>query len=767
MSLSDHTGLTLIRGHACPVRQGPTWKVSRHEYKEPIMSESENPAIPSPKPKATRPRTNADWWPDQLDLSLLRQPASNTSPLEPGFDYAKELASLDTEALKRDVMQVMVTSQPWWPADFGHYGPLFIRLSWHAAGTYRTEDGRGGAGEGAQRFAPLNSWPDNANLDKARRLLWPVKQKHGRKISWADLLVFAGNCALDSMGFKTFGFAFGRPDIWEPREMFWGPESTWLGDERYSGDRILANPLGAVQMGLIYVNPEGPNGVPDPMLAARDIRETFARMGMNDEETVALIAGGHTFGKTHGAGDAKSVGPEPEGSPIHQQGLGWRSSFASGTGRDAITSGLEVTWTTTPTRWSNDFFKHLFTYEWELTKSPAGAHQWQPKGGAGAGTVPDAHDQKRRIAPSMLTTDLALRFDPLYEKISRSFLENPGTFAQAFAKAWYKLLHRDMGPVSRLYGPWVAPAQIWQDPVPAVAHPLISERDVAALKERILSSGLTVSQLVWVAWRSAASFRSTDKRGGANGARIRLAPQKSWEVNEPIELDKTLTALETIRSGFNQSPSGSARISRADLIVLAGSAAIEKAAKDGGVAITVPFVPGRSDASQEQTDTTAFAVLEPRADGFRNYCKTGPPLSPETLLLERANLLSLTAPEMTVLVGGMRVLGANYKAAKHGVFTQRSGILTNDFFVNLLDMGIAWQPATADGVYEGTDADGAVRWTATAVDLVFGSHSQLRAISEVYASADAKEAFVRDFVAAWCKVMELDRFDRRSHPRPA
>jgi catalase-peroxidase len=724
-------------------------------------SESESPAIPSPKPKTTRPRSNRDWWPNQLDLSVLHPPAPNASPMEPDFDYAREFSSLDFEALKRDVEQVMTTSQPWWPADFGHYGPLFIRLSWHAAGTYRIEDGRGGAGEGAQRFAPLSSWPDNVNLDKARRLLWPVKQKFGRKISWADLLVLAGNCALESMGFKTFGFAFGRPDIWEPREMFWGPEDTWLGDERYSGDRELATPFGAVQMGLIYVNPEGPNGNPDPKLAARDIRETFARMAMNDEETVALIAGGHTFGKCHGAGDAKKVGPEPEGCPIHHQGVGWKSAYGTGKGKDAISSGLEVTWTTTPTKWNNDFFKHLFNFEWELTKSPAGAHQWKPKGDAGAGTVPDAHDPNKKIAPSVLTTDLALRFDPAYEKISRRFMKQPDEFAQAFAKAWYKLLHRDMGPISRYLGPWVAPEQLWQDPVPKVDHRLVDDGDVAALKRKVLASELSISQLVWVAWRSAASFRSTDKRGGANGARIRLAPQKDWEVNEPAKLQRVLSVLEKLQAEFNKAQSGGKRISLADLIVLAGCAAVEKAAKDGGVDVTVPFAPGRTDASEEQTDVHSFAVLEPRADGFRNYVKGDQKLSPETLLLDRANLLSLTAPEMTVLVGGMRALGTNFKATKHGVFTDRPGTLTNDFFVNLLNSGVEWQPPSSDGIYEGRDANGKVKWTATAVDLVFGSHSQLRAIAEVYASADAKEKFARDFVAVWNKVMNLDRFDLR------
>jgi catalase-peroxidase len=723
------------------------------------QSESENPVISSPKPKTTRPRTNRDWWPNQLDLSVLHPPSPSASPMEPDYDYAKAFASLDIEALKRDVFEVMTTSQPWWPADFGHYGPLFIRLSWHAAGTYRIEDGRGGAGEGAQRFPPLNSWPDNANLDKARRLLWPVKQKYGRTISWADLLVFAGNCALESMGLPTFGFAFGRPDIWEPREVFWGPEDSWLGDERYSGDRELSGPLGAVQMGLIYVNPEGPNGNPDPKLAARDIRETFARMAMNDEETVALIAGGHTFGKCHGAGDAKKVGPEPEGCPFHHQGLGWKSTHGIGKGIDTITSGLEVTWTRTPTKWNNDFFKHLFDYEWELTKSPAGAHQWKPKGNAGAGTVPDAHDPNKKIAPSMLTTDLALRFDPAYEKISRRFMEHPDEFAQAFAKAWYKLLHRDMGPVSRYLGPWVAPEQVWQDPVPKVDHRLVDDADVAALKTQVLAAGFSVSELVMVAWRSAASFRSTDKRGGANGARIRLAPQKDWEVNQPVLLQKVLSALEKIQADFNTEGAGGKKISLADLIVLAGCAAVEKAAKDGGVDVTVPFLPGRTDASQEQTDIQSFAVLEPRADGFCNYIKGDQQLSAETLLLDRANLLSLTAPEMTVLVGGMRALGVNFKATKHGVFTDRPGTLTNDFFVELLDMGVEWQQPSADGSYEGRDANGKVKWTATAVDLVFGSHSQLRAIAEVYASADAKEKFVRDFVAAWNTVMNLDRFD--------
>ena len=731
-------------------------------------SESENPVIPSPKPKTGRPRTNRDWWPDQLDLSVLHQPGAG--PMEAGFDYAKEVASLDVEALKRDVGQVMTSSQEFWPADFGHYGPLFIRLSWHAAGTYRTGDGRGGAGEGAQRFAPLNSWPDNANLDKARRLLWPVKQKYGRKLSWADLLAFAGNCALESMDFKTFGFAFGRPDIWEAREVFWGEEDAWLGDERYSGDRELGHDLGAVQMGLIYVNPEGPNGNPDPKLAARDIRETFARMAMNDEETVALIAGGHTFGKCHGNGDAKKIGPEPEGCPFLNQGLGWRSTHGTGKGKDTITSGLEVTWTTTPTKWSNDYFEHLFKYEWELTSSPAGAKQWKPKGDAGAGTVPDAHDPHKKIAPAMLTTDLSLRFDPAYEKISRRFWQHPDEFAQAFAKAWYKLLHRDMGPISRMVGPWVAPEQLWQDPVPAAQSPLVDDKDVAALKKQILASGLPVSQLVWVAWRSAASFRVTDKRGGANGARIRLAPQKEWEVNEPAKLHKILSALEKVQADFNKTHSGGKKISLADLIVLAGCAAVEKAARDGGVEVPVPFTPGRTDASQEQTDPHSFAVLEPRGDGFLNYVKDGQRLPPETLLLDRATMLSLTPTEMTVLVGGMRVLGTNFKGTGHGVFTERPGVLSNDFFVNLLGrtqalapdadaIGVDWQPSKSEGEYEGKDANGKIKWTATAVDLVFGSHSELRGLAEVYAASDAKEKFARDFVAAWNKVMNLDRFD--------
>jgi catalase-peroxidase len=731
--------------------------------KDPTLSvsESENPAIPSPTPKAHRPRTNQDWWPNQLDLQVLHQHSPRANPLGGEFDYAEAFRDLDVEALKRDVVEVMTTSQDWWPADFGHYGGLFIRMSWHSAGTYRIEDGRGGAGAGAQRFAPLNSWPDNANLDKARRLLWPVKQKYGQKISWADLLVFAGNCALESMGFQTFGFAFGRADTWEPEEIFWGPEDTWLGDERYSGDRELAGALGAVQMGLIYVNPEGPNGNPDPLAAARDIRETFRRMAMNDEETFALIAGGHSFGKTHGAGDPTLVGPEPEGAPLEEQGLGWKNAFGTGKGRDAITSGLEVTWTSTPTRWSNGFLENLFGYEWELTESPAGAKQWQPKDGAGAGTVPDPEDGSLSRPPTMLTTDLALRFDPVYEQIGRRFLEHPDQFADAFARAWYKLLHRDMGPVSRYLGPWVPEPQLWQDPVPAVDHELIDDADIAALKGAILGSGLTIPQLVSTAWASAASFRGTDKRGGANGARIRLEPQRNWAVNEPAELARVLQVLEGVQHEFNGSRPGGTRVSLADLIVLGGCAAVEQAARDAGHDVTVPFTPGRTDASQEQTDIEAFAVLEPTADGFRNYWRAGDKLPAEVRLLDRANLLDLTAPEMTVLVGGMRALGATSGRSRHGVFTDRPGTLTNDFFVNLLAMDTEWKASrSAENVYEGRDrASGEVRWTATAVDLVFGAHSQLRALAEVYASRDGKERFVRDFVAAWDKVMNLDRFD--------
>jgi catalase-peroxidase len=677
------------------------------------------------------------------------------------FDYAAELATIDLEALKRDVFEVMTTSQDWWPADYGHYGPLFIRMSWHAAGTYRIADGRGGGGDGAQRFAPLNSWPDNANLDKARRLLWPVKQKYGRKISWADLIVFAGNCALESMGFTSFGFGFGREDVWEPEEIFWGPEDTWLGDERYEGDRELTGPFGAVQMGLIYVNPEGPNGNPDPLASARDIRETFARMAMDDEETVALIAGGHTFGKCHGAGDPDLVGAEPEGCPVEHQGLGWKSSFGTGVGTDAITSGLEGAWTPTPTAWDNSYFETLFGYEWELTKSPAGAQQWKPKDGAGAEAVPDAQDPSVRHAPMMLTTDLALRVDPIYEPISRRFLEHPDELADAFARAWFKLLHRDMGPLSRYLGPWVPEPQRWQDPVPAVDHELIGTAEVVALKAKLLASGLSVGQLVRTAWDAAATFRGTDMRGGANGARIRLEPQRSWEVNEPDALAEVLHALEAIQQDFNGSQSGGTKISLADLIVLGGCAAVEKAAKDAGHDITVPFTPGRTDASQDQTDVEAFAVLEPDADGFRNYLRAGEKLPPETKLLDRANMLTLTAPEMSVLVGGMRALDANHRHSGHGVLTDRPGVLTNDFFVRLLDASTEWKPsASEEHVFEGSDrATGAVTATATAVDLVFGSNSRLRALAEVYAADDAKERFVHEFVAAWDKVMSLDRFD--------
>ncbi|MFB6528900.1 MULTISPECIES: catalase/peroxidase HPI [unclassified Streptomyces] len=724
-------------------------------------SDSENPAIPSPAPKETRPRTNRDWWPNQLDLTVLHQHSPQASPMDEGFDYAAEFATLDVDALKQDVFEVMTASQDWWPADYGHYGPLFIRMSWHAAGTYRIEDGRGGGGSGAQRFAPLNSWPDNASLDKARRLLWPVKQKYGRKISWADLLVFAGNCAMESMGFKTFGFGFGREDIWEPEEVFWGSEDTWLGDERYSGDRELGGPFGAVQMGLIYVNPEGPNGNPDPVAAARDIRETFGRMAMNDEETAALIIGGHTFGKCHGAVDPTCIGPEPEAAPLEQQALGWRNTCGSGKGADALTSGLEGAWTTAPTTWDNGFLDNLFRYEWELTTSPAGAQQWTPKDPAAQGTVPDAHDPSKRHAPIMLTTDLSLKLDPVYGPIAKRFHENPDQLADAFARAWYKLLHRDMGPVSRYLGPWIPEQQLWQDPVPAVEHALVTDADVAGLKRRILDSGLTVSRLATTAWAAAASFRGTDKRGGANGARIRLAPQKDWESNALPEVTETVAALDRIGREFNDAQSGGVRISLADMIVLGGCAAVEQAARNAGHDITVPFSPGRTDASQEQTDVESFAVLEPRADGFRNYLRAGEKLSPETLLLDRANLLTLTAPEMTVLVGGMRALDTGFRGSKHGVFTDRPESLTNDFFVNLLDMGTEWKPSTAsENVYEGRDRDtGEVRWTATAADLVFGSNSQLRALSEVYGSRDAGEKFVRDFVAAWNKVMNLDRFD--------
>jgi len=708
--------------------------------------------------------TNQDWWPNRLRLELLQQHSSKSNPMGEDFDYAKEFKSLDLKALKQDLRELMTQSQDWWPADFGHYGPLFIRMAWHSAGTYRTGDGRGGGGRGQQRFAPLNSWPDNVSLDKARRLLWPIKQKYGRKISWADLMILAGNVALESMGFKTFGFGGGREDVWEPdQDVYWGAESKWLEDKRYSGDRDLENPLAAVQMGLIYVNPEGPNGNPDPLAAARDIRETFARMAMNDEETVALIAGGHTFGKTHGAGPASHVGPEPEAAGLEQQGLGWKSSFGAGKGGDAITSGLEVTWTTTPTKWSNNFFWNLFGYEWELTKSPAGAHQWRPKGGAGANTVPDAHDPSKRHAPSMLTTDLALRFDPAYEKISRRFLEHPDQFADAFARAWFKLTHRDMGPRARYLGPEV-PAEelIWQDPIPAVNHKLIGDKDIAALKRKILASGLSVSQLVSTAWASASTFRGSDKRGGANGARIRLAPQKDWEVNQPAQLAKVLKTLAGIQSAFNRAqPGGKKRVSLADLIVLAGCAGVEQAAKNAGHKVTVPFTPGRMDATPVQTDAASFAVLEPIADGFRNYLKAKYSIPAETLLVDKAQLLSLTTPEMTVLVGGMRVLKTNAGGTQHGVFTQQPETLTNDFFVNLLDMGTEWKPVSPDAnVFEGRDRKtGKVKWTGTRVDLVFGSNSQLRALAEVYACADSRKKFVEDFVAAWNKVMNLDRFD--------
>jgi catalase-peroxidase len=710
-----------------------------------------------------RGATNRDWWPNQLNLDVLHQHSVNANPMGADFDYAEEFQTLDLQAVKKDLRELMTKSQDWWPADFGHYGPFFIRMAWHSAGTYRTSDGRGGAGNGSQRFAPLNSWPDNANLDKARRLLWPVKQKYGRKISWADLMILTGNVALESMGFKTFGFAGGRQDIWEPeKDIYWGSEGKWLEDQRYSGERDLEKPLAAVQMGLIYVNPEGPNGKPDPVAAARDIRETFARMAMNDEETVALIAGGHTFGKTHGAGDAKHVGPEPEGANIEDQGLGWKNTFGTGKGAHTITSGLEVTWTTTPTRWSTNFFWNLFGYEWELTKSPAGAHQWIPKNGAGANTVPDAHDPSKRHAPAMLTTDLALRFDPAYEKISRRFMENPDQFADAFARAWFKLTHRDMGPRSRYLGPEV-PAEelIWQDPIPAVDHELVDETDIAALKQTILESGLTVSELVSTAWASASTFRGSDKRGGANGARIRLAPQKDWEVNQPAQLAKVLEKLTAIQAAFNKAQTGGKKISLADLIVLGGCAGVEHAAKNAGRTVTVPFTPGRMDASQEQTDVESFDVLEPIADGFRNYQKGRYTTSPEELLVDKTQLLTLSAPEMTVLLGGLRVLKTNSGGSAHGVFTKRLEALTNDFFVNLLDMNTAWKPATnGAGVYEGRDrATGELKWTATRVDLIFGSHSQLRGLAEVYACADAEQKFLQDFVAAWNKVMNLDRFD--------
>jgi len=711
-----------------------------------------------------RGTSNRDWWPNQLKIEILHQHSSKSNPMGEDFNYAKEFKSLDLAAVKKDLAALMTDSQDWWPADFGHYGPLFIRMAWHSAGTYRAGDGRGGGGRGQQRFPPLNSWPDNVSLDKARRLLWPIKQKYGRKISWADLMILAGNVALETMGFKTFGFAGGREDVWEPdQDVYWGSEDTWLGgDKRYSGDRDLENPLAAVQMGLIYVNPEGPNGNPDPIAAAKDIREVFARMSMNDEETVALIAGGHSFGKTHGAAPASYVGPEPEAASIEEQGLGWKNSFGTGKGDDAITSGLEVIWTPTPTKWSNNFFRNLFGYEWELTKSPAGAHQWQPKGGAGTGTIPDAHDPSRRHAPSMLTTDLALRFDPAYEKISRRFYENPDQFADAFARAWFKLTHRDMGPRTRYLGPEV-PAEelIWQDPIPAVNHKLIDEQDIASLKGKILASGLSVSQLVSTAWASASTFRGSDKRGGANGARIRLAPQKDWVVNQPAELAKVLNTLEGIQSEFNSETSGDKKVSLADLIVLAGCAGVEQAAKKAGHDVTVPFSPGRNDALQEQTDVVSFALLEPIADGFRNYLKGQYTISAEALLIDKAQLLTLTAPEMTVLVGGMRVLNTNFEQTQHGVFTKRPEALTNDFFVNLLDMGTEWKAVSdAKDMFEGRDRKtGKVKWTGTRVDLIFGSNSQLRALAEVYGSADAQKKFVQDFVAAWTKVMNLDRFD--------
>jgi catalase-peroxidase len=710
----------------------------------------------------SRGHGNRDWWPEQLDLGVLHRNSTLSDPMGEDFDYAETFKRLDLDAVIADLRALMTDSQEWWPADFGHYGGLFIRMAWHSAGTYRITDGRGGAGAGQQRFAPLNSWPDNANLDKARRLLWPIKQKYGRKISWADLMILTGNVALESMGLKTFGFAGGREDVWEPEELFWGPEGTWLGDERYSGERQLAEPLGAVQMGLIYVNPEGPNGNPDPVAAAKDIRETFFRMAMNDEETVALIAGGHTFGKTHGAGDPSFLGPEPEGALIEDQGLGWRSKHGTGFGADTITGGPEVTWTQTPTKWSNHFFDNLFKFEWELEKSPAGAFQWRAKGAEA--TIPDAHDKAKKHVPTMLTTDLSLRFDPAYEKISRRFYEHPDEFADAFARAWFKLTHRDMGPIMRYLGPLVPKEElIWQDPIPAVNHELVSDQDIAALKAKILASGLSVSQLVSTAWASASTFRGSDKRGGANGGRIRLMPQKDWEVNQPSELAKVLQKLETIQKEYNAAQTGEKKVSLADLIVLGGSAAVEKAAKDAGIDVKVPFKPGRMDASQEQTDVGSFAPLEPRQDGFRNYTNGKKPqfMAPEEALVDRAQLLRLTAPEMTVLVGGLRVLGANAGGSKHGVFTMKPGALTNDFFVNLLSNSTQWQPASgAEGVYEGRDRKTKeLKWTGTRVDLIFGSHSQLRAIAEVYACADAKEKFVTDFVAAWTKVMNADRFD--------
>ena len=727
-------------------------------------SESENPAIPSPIPTAHRPMSNRDWWPNQLDLSLLHQHSPLSNPMGEGFDYKEEFKTLDLDALKQDIFKVMTTSQDWWPADYGHYGPLFIRMTWHAAGTYRIADGRGGGGEGAQRFAPLNSWPDNANLDKARRLLWPVKEKYGRKISWADLIIFAGNCAYESMGFKTFGFGFGRPDIWEPDEIFWGPEDTWLGDERHGTAGEIHGAVGADHMGLIYVNPQGPGGNPDPLAAASYIRETFRRMAMNDEETLALIVGGHTVGKAHGAVGEEYAGPEPEGASLEEQGFGWRNTFGSGKGADTLTSGLEGAWTNEPTKWDNGFLDNLFKYDWELTESPAGAHQWTPKNPEAHGTVPDAHDPSKRHAPMMLTTDLSLKLDPIYGPIAKRFHENPDQLADAFARAWYKLLHRDMGPVSRYLGPWVPEPQLWQDPVPAVDHELIGEEDIAVLKGRILASGLSISQLVSTAWASAATFRGTDKRGGANGARIRLAPQRDWEVNDPTELAKVLKALEQVQQDFNGSLSGGKTVSLADVIVLGGCAAIEQAAKNADHVITVPFVPGRTDASQEQTDVESFAALEPTFDGFRNYLRTGEKRAAEELLVERAFMLNLTAPEMAVLVGGLRALNANFGQSRHGVFfTGRPETLNNDFFANLLDMSTEWKASVSgENEFEGRDrATGEIKWTATAVDLAFGSNSQLRGISEVYACDDSKEKFVRNFVVAWDKVMNLDRFDLR------
>jgi catalase-peroxidase len=745
---------------------------------ENTLATSSGSVSPETTDKSTKPEskcpfnhgasapTNRDWWPSQVDLKVLHQHSPLSDPMGEEFDYAKEFKSLDLDSVIKDLHALMTDSQDWWPADFGHYGGLFIRMAWHSAGTYRIGDGRGGAGAGQQRFAPLNSWPDNVNLDKARRLLWPIKQKYGRKISWADLMILAGNVALEDMGFKTFGFGGGRADVWEPEELNWGPEGTWLADERYSGDRDLANPLAAVQMGLIYVNPEGPNGKPDPIAAGRDIRETFKRMAMNDEETVALIAGGHSFGKTHGAAvPADYVGAEPEAAAIEDQGFGWKNKFGKGFGADTIGSGLEVTWTTTPTKWSNNFFENLFKYDWELTKSPAGANQWTPKNGAGNGTVPDAHDPSKKHAPSMLTTDLALRFDPAYEKISRRFYEHPDQFADAFARAWFKLTHRDMGPIVRYLGPLVPKETLpWQDPIPAVNHPMVNEQDVAALKAKILSSGLSISQLVSTAWASASTFRGSDKRGGANGARLRLVPQKFWEVNQSADLEKVLAKLEAIQNEFNASASGGKKVSLADLIVLGGDAAIEKAAKAAGTEVKVPFKPGRMDASQEQTDVESFEPLEPRADGFRNYLRGKQRQSAEELLVDKAQLLKLTAPEMTVLVGGLRVLGANAGKSSYGVFTKRPETLTNDFFVNLLDMNTKWQPSSHSNgsgeVYEGRDRKtDEVKWTATRVDLIFGSHSQLRALAEVYASNDSKESFVKDFAAAWTKVMNNDRYD--------